>query len=206
VIPFGVHIPADVVPLSAEEPIRLCYIKAHAPKYGPEILVDATALLLERGCKVELSLAGDGPLTDQLQKQVAARKITQQVEFVGFIPQDKMLGFLRQHHIMVMPSVLDSESFGVAVLEAAAAGRPTVASRVGGVPEVVKDGKTGLLVQHGSARVLADAIERLVRNRQLRESMGQAAYEFVRDTYSWERSLDMMCDLYDRLIHEYQAK
>ena len=206
IIPFGVVVPDDVVPPPAEGPVRLCYIKAHAPKYGPEILVDATALLLERGCNVELSLAGSGPMTDQLQKQVAAHKITQQVELVGFIPQEKMLEFLRQHHIMVMPSVLDSESFGVAVLEAAAAARPTVASRVGGVPEVLKDGETGLLVQRGSARVLADAIERLVRNQQMRDKMGRAGYEFVKETYSWERSLDMMCELYERLIHEHQAK
>ena len=206
VIPFGVTVPSEIVPPSNNEKVRLCFIKALLPKYGPEILIDAMALLLERGCNVELSMAGSGEMTDHLQKQVAAHKITRQVDFVGFIAQEKMLNFLRQHDLMIMPSVLDSESFGVAVLEAGAAGRPSVASRIGGVPEVLRDGETGLLVKPGSARALADAIERLVNNAELREKMGRASYQFVKDHYTWDRSLDMMGDLYERLIHEHKTQ
>jgi glycosyltransferase involved in cell wall biosynthesis len=206
VIPFGVNVPATMEPPAEREKVRLCFIKALLPKYGPEVLIDAMAILVERGCNVELSMAGAGELIDQLQKQVAAHKITRQVDLVGFISQEKMPDFLRDHDIMVMPSVLDSESFGVAVLEAAAAGRPSVASRVGGVPEVIVDGETGLLVKPGSARALADAIEKLVYNAELRIKMGDAGFEFVKRHYTWDRSLDMMSELYERLIHEHQKQ
>ena len=102
---------------------------------------------------------------------------------------------------MVMPSVMESESFGVAVLEASACGRPVIASRVGGVPEVLRHGETGLLVPPGDTDALAKAIISLASDREKCRAMGEAGRELVRADYPWERSLDMLTELYNRSIN-----
>ena len=99
---------------------------------------------------------------------------------------------------MVMPSL--SESFGVAVLEAGACGRPAISTKVGGVPEVVKDGETGILVTPGDANALARAILSLAQDADKCRRMGLAGRALVEREYRWQRSLDLMSDLYDRLI------
>jgi glycosyltransferase involved in cell wall biosynthesis len=202
VIPFGVTVPDDIAPLPPP-PVRLCFIKQHRPKYGPDILLRALAEVKKSVPDITLSMAGDGEMTASLKRLATELQLTQNVSFVGFIPNERMYSFLRRHHIMVMPSLV--EGFGVASLEAAACGRPVIASNVGGVPEVVQDGRTGILVPPGDHRRLAEAIVKLSGDAQLCRQMGQAGHRFVKENYSWEKSLDMMCSLYDKLIHERAA-
>jgi glycosyltransferase involved in cell wall biosynthesis len=202
VIPFGVAVSAEIVPPPPTPPVKLCYIKAHRPKYGPDILLRALAQVKNVGPELSLSLAGEGELTPHLKRLTSELGLTEKVKFVGFIPNTSIYEFVQQHHIMVMPSVMDSESFGVAALEASACGRPVIASRVGGVPEVVLHRKTGILVPPKDPQKLAEAIINLAQDAKTREEMGQAGYRFVKENYSWEKSLDMMGELYERLIHE----
>lgn len=100
---------------------------------------------------------------------------------------------------MVMPS--REEAFGVAVLEAAACGRPTIASRVGGVPEVIRDNETGLLVPPGDEAALAQALLRLVRDPETCRRMGEAGRALVQKEYLWNDSLNRMSQLYENVIH-----
>jgi glycosyltransferase involved in cell wall biosynthesis len=202
VIPFGVAVPAEIVLPPSTPPVKLCFIKAHRPKYGPDILLLALAQVKNVGPELSLSLAGEGKLTDDLKQMTSDLGLTEKVKFVGFIPNASIYEFIQQHHIMVMPSVMDSESFGVAALEASACGRPVIASRVGGVPEVVLHRETGMLVPPKDPQKLAEAIINLAQDAKMREEMGQAGHRFVKDNYLWEKSLDMMCELYERLIYE----
>ena len=101
---------------------------------------------------------------------------------------------------MIMPSL--SESFGVAVLEAAACARPSIASRVGGVPEVLRDGETGLLVPPHDPAALAGAIVRLAGEPETCRRMGEAAHRFVCLRYRWEESLNQMTSLYEQIIND----
>jgi glycosyltransferase involved in cell wall biosynthesis len=98
--------------------------------------------------------------------------------------------------VSVSVSTLDSESFGVAVLEAAACEKPVVVSSVGGLPEVVEDGVTGLVVPPRDPVRTADAIEKLVLDDALRRRMGAAGRRRVADAYDWERSVDTMLSYY----------
>lgn len=199
VIPFGVEIPERIVS-PPPEPLRVCYIKGHRSKYGPHILLEAMVEVKKTIPDIALSMAGAGEITERLKKMVSAFGLEENVRFVGFVERQQMYVFLQQHHIMVMPSLI--EAFGVAALEASACGRPVIASNVGGVAEVVLDGTTGILVPSKNSHKLAEAIIRLARDAEAREKMGKAGYEFVKKHYSWERSLDMMSDLYERLIDE----
>jgi glycosyltransferase involved in cell wall biosynthesis len=197
VIPFGVSVPEPVSPLPPP-PVRLCFIKLHRPQYGPDILLRALANVRQTIPDIRLTLAGEGTMTPRLRTLCVELGLESNVDFVGFVPNDRIYSLLSEHHIMVMPSL--SESFGVAVLEAAACGRPSIASRVGGVPEVLRDGETGLLVSPGDPTALAEAILRLSGDLERCRQMGQAGRNLVVANFEWKVSLDQMHDLYERLI------
>jgi len=197
VIPFGVTLPDDVSPLPPP-PVKLCFIKAHRSKYGPDILLRAFARAGRQIPDLRLTVAGEGEMTSELKRLASQLGLDGSVDFCGFVPNDRIYSLLQRHHIMVMPSL--KEAFGVAVLEASACARPVIASRVGGVPEVLQDGRTGLLVPPGDEDALTEVIVRLAGDRDLCRKMGEAGRKFVAAEYQWERSLDMMTSLYERLI------
>ena len=200
VIPFGVVIPETLSPMPTG-PVRLCFIKAHRRKYGPDVLLKAFAKARNRIPELRLTMAGEGEMTSKLKTLSSQLGVAEAIKFVGFIPNDQIFALLQKHHIMVMPSVMDSESFGVAVLEASACGRSVIASRVGGVPEVLRHGETGLLVPPGDVGALTDAILSLASDREKCRTMGEAGRDLVRTNYLWERSLDLMAGLYERSIN-----
>jgi len=200
IVPFGVNVPDSVTP-EPPGPVRLCYIKHHKLKYGPIVLLKALAQCRDQVPDIRLTMAGSGKATPQLKKLTAELGLGDRVEFVGQLERDQIYPLLQKSHIMVMPSICE-EAFGVAVLEASACARPVIATRVGGVPEVVRDGETGLLVPPQDVAALADAVVRLASDARRRSDMGAAGYLFVRKNYTWDHSLDLMADLYERLIHD----
>ncbi len=206
VIPFGVKIPAEVTCAPPTPPVRLCYIKNLKPKYGADVLLKALALVRKEFPEIRLSIAGEGEMKPQLIWEAANLGLDDIVEFVGFVPNEEIAAFLQAHHMMVMPSVMDSESFGVAAVEASAAGRAVIASRVGGVPEVVRDQETGILVPPGDVGALAKAILTLAKDAGARERMGNQGRIYACENYDWERSLDSMAELYQRLIHDHKKR
>ena len=198
VIPFGVELPEQVAPMP-DPPVRLCFIKLHRHVYGPDILLRALAAVRREVPDIKLTMAGAGEMTPQLERMVQKLDLEPNVKFVGLIPHERIYSLLQEHHIMVMPS--REEAFGVAVLEAAACGRPTIASRVGGVPEVIRDNETGLLVPPGDEAALAQALLRLVRDPETCRRMGEAGRALVQKEYLWNDSLNRMSQLYENVIH-----
>ncbi|MEW5795595.1 MAG: glycosyltransferase family 4 protein [Candidatus Zixiibacteriota bacterium] len=199
VIPFGVNVPDTPAPLPPL-PLKLCFIKAHRPKYGPDILLRALARVRGAIPDVRMTLAGEGEMTPALRTLTAELGLEAHVDFVGLVPNKRIYSLLEAHHVMIMPSVMESESFGVAVLEAAACGRTSIASNIGGVPEVIRDGETGLLVPPGDPEALAEAIVRLGCDRDRIEKMGIAAHLHVGRNYRWEDCVDQMTALYESVI------
>jgi L-malate glycosyltransferase len=202
-VPFGVTVLEQLAAPPATLPIKLCYIKSHRPIYGPHILIQAMVQVRREIPDIKLSVAGVGEHTKEFLRLVMSLGLQNTVQFVGYIPNSEIYKFLVGHHIMVMPSL--QESFGVAALEAGACGRPVIATRVGGIPEIVLNNRTGLLVPPNDVDALAEAIITLARDEEQRRSMGRAAYEFVRDNYSWEKSVDQMCGIYERVLNEKSA-
>ena len=149
---------------------------------GHRYLLEAAALLKADGLKLRYKIAGDGPLRAQLEEEAARLGLGDDMQFLGFISDTAE--FLASVDLLAMPSLY--EGLGVAALEAMAAGKALVASRVGGLAESVLDGVTGFLVPPRDPAALAAAIAKLARSRSLAETMGTQGRERVRQNFSLE--------------------
>ena len=160
-------------------PLRiLCTGTLHEVK-GQRHLIEACRLLERRGVDFRCQLIGGGPDRRRLAAQAEAAGISARIEFLGECTRDVVAERLREADVCVVPSVPARdgrrEGIPVALLEAAATGKPVVASALSGIPEALEDGAEGVLVQPGDPRSLADAIEGLARDAALRQRLGAAA-------------------------------
>ena len=153
---------------SGNEIVTLGCLAVLEERKGIEFLLQAAARLQSQGARLNWLIGGDGSQRDALESKARALGLDDRVKFLGYVakPED----FLSRIDIFVMPSLF--EGLGVAALEAMAAGKPVVATRVGGLAESVLDGQTGILVAPRDGRALADAIARLTGDPSMAQRMG----------------------------------
>jgi len=168
---------------NGQAPVVLCIGTLHEVK-GQRHLIEACRRLAARGIPFACRLAGDGPDRERLARQVERAGLLDRVSFLGALTHDEVRDALRQADVVAVPSVPTRdgrrEGIPVALMEAMACGVPVVGSRLSGIPEVVEDAETGLLVEPGDPAALADALERLLRDRELARrlaSSGRATIE-----------------------------
>lgn len=132
---------------------------------------------------IKLLILGDGPLASVLKYQASELKVSDRIQFLGHISHDHMPPYLQISDIFVRPSL--SEGLGNSFLEAMAAGLPVIGTNVGGIPDFLKDGETGLFVEVNNPKNLAQKIEKLIKDRESKEYVVRQAQELVRDNYQW---------------------
>jgi glycosyltransferase involved in cell wall biosynthesis len=169
-----------------------------SPEKGLDVLLRAAARLREQAVDLHVLLVGDGPARNDLVRLAAELKLDDRVEFTGEVAHDEVPAMLQRMDIFAIPSTW--EGFGVAALEASAMELPVVGSRIHGLPDVVIEGETGLLVPPADPVSLADAIARLALDPQLRQRMGQAGRAFVQKEYRWQDNARLMEALYDQML------
>jgi len=135
-------------------------------------------------------------------KERLSSGLAKQVTFCQHIPHSSLVDHYRSADMLINPSF--SESFGMALVEAMSCRVPVVATRVGGMPEIVKEGETGLLVESGDASALAAAIIDLLENRERREAMGNAGRERVQALFSWDQIVSKLSALYETILEKPQ--
>ncbi len=203
VVPFGVDC-ERFRPVSGERerdvPV-IGYLKHYTAKYGPDVLLRACAILASRGVRFRLELHGT---EDPEPYRALARELhlQERARISGAVDHDRVPETMRGFDIYVMPSVFDSETFGVSALEAAACGVPVIASRVGGVPETVLDGETGVLVPPAQSQALAYALEGLLEDPARRRRMGDRGRAFVLRSFLWEDCVRRMEEVYLEVLEE----
>ncbi len=176
--------------------VVLGYTGRLSPEKGLVHLIDACGLLKRAGVPVRLLLVGEGPQREALQQRAASEGLEQEVVFAGFLPDIERV--LRAMDVFVLPSL--TEGTPLALLEAMAAGLPSVAAAVGGVPDVIEHGRNGLLVRPGSADEIVHAVTRLLRDRLLLERLSREARETITREYDvtvWTGRVERE---YDRLV------
>jgi glycosyltransferase involved in cell wall biosynthesis len=162
---------------------------------GFSVLIDAMKKVTECAKNVDLTIAGDGPEKKKLEKMTEKSGLRPFVKFVGKVPNENLSQLYMSSDIVVFPSIYP-EPFGRVALEAMFYGKPVVASRVGGIPEVIANGETGLLVPQGNPEELAEAVLTLVRDSEMRVSLGRNGKSVVRTKFSPERIVDQHLQVY----------
>ena len=165
-------------------------------KKGHAEILDAAPEVLRRFPDAHFVFAGDGPQTDNLKARIAAEGLTGKVHLLGL--RRDVTNVLASLDVFVLPT--HQEALGTAFIEAGAMGLPAVATRVDGVPEVVQDGTTGLLVPAQDGKALIEPICRLLADPIYRRGMGANASEFVRRKFAREVMAEGMERLYQRLL------
>ena len=199
IIPFGVD--TDLFGYFDKKPsdeIVIGIAKSLRPKYGIDILIRAFGNLKNKFGNIRLKIAGKGEFETEYKNLVKDLGIGGSVDFLGFVDHSKLPRLFSTLDIFVMPSI--DESFGVAALEASATGLPVVASRVGGVPEVIEDNVTGYLIERKNVAELTAALEKLIEDPRLRSVMGKAGRKFVEEKYRWNDNLQAMNNLYENIL------
>jgi glycosyltransferase involved in cell wall biosynthesis len=178
-IPMGLFQMQAPAPIHNDE-IRLLCIASYDTKKGIDTLLDACALLEKQSIPFQLRVYGEGPLRQALADQIARLGLSQHVKLGSPIPQEEVAKEVAACHIFVMPCRKDPKTGNIdgiptVFMEAMATGRPVISCPLAGIPELVKDGETGVLVEPDDPAALAQAITRLAADDSLRNQLGKRA-------------------------------
>ncbi len=183
------------MPTPHTAPLRVLFVggldRAHAFK-GVAVLLKAVS----RVPAAQLFIVGDGDLRSTYEEQTRALGIADRVTFLGAVSDADLPAVYRSANVLVLPSTVRSEAFGVVLLEAMASGVPVIASDLPGVRTVVVHEQTGLLSPLGDAAALAEHLTTMVRDPERVHQMGMAARRRVEERYTWDRIIDRWLEVY----------
>ncbi len=186
-------------PAPEKIPLIVC-VARHVKVKNLGLLLEACVRLRDGAAKFGCIMIGDGPLRGELEEMRQRLGLHHVVEFPGALQQADVLKGWQRASIAVLTS--ENEGMPVCLMEAAACGIPAVATAVGGVPELVEDGVTGLLVPAGDAAALADALRKLLDDSLLAARMGAAARRRAEAHFSVSRQVDRLLALWAELLAE----
>jgi len=191
--------------LSLDHKFMLLFVGAltkwHGYK-GLDILLEALKLVVKSHPNLLLLVVGDGELKQFYFSLSQRLGVASNVIFVGDVPDDLLPHYYAASDVLVLPSRDMSEGFGLTLLEANASGRPVIASNVGGIPSVVKNGYNGLLVQPNDPVALANAITRLEKNRREARTMGCNGRRFA-EMHDWSNTASQTERIYAEVHSSY---
>ncbi len=177
-------------------------VAALVPHKGQKHLIEAAALVVQKVPDARFIIAGEGELRSALERQVKEHHLEKHVVLAGFRPD--VLSVHKAFDVFVMSSV--TEGLGTSLLDAMSCGKPVVATSAGGIPEVVKDGETGLLVPPRDEAAMARAIVALLGDAHSRQTMGMAGLARVRERFSVERMVHDTLRVYQRVAMHAHAE
>jgi colanic acid/amylovoran biosynthesis glycosyltransferase len=195
VIPCGVdpRLFRPAVQRERDGTLRIACVAGLRDYKGHRWLLEACAILLARHVPCRCVLVGDGPERHAVEAQIAASGLGEHVQLLGDQPQDRIRALIEESDVMALPSVVTAsgmmDGVPVALMEAMAAALPVVSTPVSGIPELVQDGWTGLLVPQKDARALAAALEWVFREPRMARRLGLAGREHVLREYNLLRNV-----------------
>jgi len=204
VTPFGIDIekfrPMSVDSIFQPSNFVIGTVKSLEKIYGIDILILAFSRLKNSfpDKKLKLLIVGEGSQRGVLESQVGTLGLRDDVVFQGAVSQNEVPKYMNMLDVFV--AVSRNESFGVSVLEASACEKPVIVSRVGGLPEVVEEGKSGLIVESENVEEVYKAMVILMNDENLRNEMGKAGRQRVLDLYNFEDNVEQMMNIYKRIL------
>lgn len=204
VIPYGIHMPppSEYVP-PPPSPRQILAIGRLIERKGHVYLVQALAELAKRRDDVRLTILGRGSERARLESLIDELGLADKVRLLDYVTDEELAELYRQCDLLVQPSITDSggdfEGLGMVLLEAMSYQKPVVATRVGGILDIVRHNETGLLVEERNPEALAEAIEAVLGDQTWARELGQAGFAYAREHFSWSRIVDQVMALYSRI-------
>ena len=164
---------------------------------GLRYLLEAFAKLEKEFQKIELWVAGGGPLLQNCKELAREFQIQEKVSFWGTVPHKKMLELMNEADIFVLPSW--NEAFGVVYLEAMSFKKPVIGTIGEGISEIIEDGKNGYLVSPRNSEEIIRKLRKLILNPQKRREIGEAGYETVKEL-TWEKNANRNLEIYEKVL------
>ena len=179
-------------------------------KKGFEFLIKSMTIVQKKFCNVSLTIAGDGPLKDSLQKLIQQEGLHSQVQLVGAVTNEDCKSLLRECTIAVLPCVValdgDRDVCPLSLQEAMAMEIPVISTHVGSVPELINDGANGILVPERNEEALASAIMKLIENPELRRKMGESGRGKILKEFNIQTQVDNLLLIWNSMVFSKHAR
>lgn len=207
VIPFGVDTeyfrPTDVY--NDENIIQILSVGYLIERKGFEYLIKAMVEVLKQHINARLTIIGTGPLENELRNLINELELNNEIEIIKNVSNEELLYMYNSSDLFVLPSIVDSqgntEGLGIVLLEAMACGLPVIGSEVGGIPDIIANGKTGLLIPQKNCYKLSEAIINIIENEKLRNNLISAGHERIKELFSWNVVAKNYLDIYYKSIY-----
>ncbi len=200
----GVEVPERPPERRTGEAVRVISVGRLVGFKAPLSLVAVARALRDRGCRLEWQHLGNGPLRRRMERAIVAQGLADCFRIRGEVPHAEVLAAMAAADLMIHAARVQPdgrrESFGVVLAEAAALGLPIVSARVGGIPEVVRDGETGLLVEEDDWEGLTDMAGQLIADPERRAALGRAAHRYARETFELSAQVEKLDAFYDEVL------
>ncbi len=180
-----------------DEPCVL-FVGSLIPRKGSTFLVEAAKKIVAQKSNTKFLIVGEGPLRKQLDNSLEDANLTRNFKFLGNLKDDKLPAVYNCADVFVLPSIQEGQ--GIVLLEAQACAKPVVAFNIGGVNEAVCNGETGLLVKLGNTDEFADAVLKLISEKNLQDKMGVAGRKFVLENFTWDICAQKMLNVYNEAL------
>ena len=196
---------SGLVPHPVNGKFKILFVGRHIERKGICYLIDSAKFL--PADKFEIRIVGVGDLTEKLKQQAAKYP---HVIFTGKLSPEDLANEYRTANVFVLPAIVDhkgdTEGLGVVLIEAMELGLPIVASNVGGIPDVVVDGESGILVPEKDPEALANAFKRIASDRSLLESLLAGARKRIADCFTWDGIIQRQVETYTRLVNKRKTR
>lgn len=206
VIPFGVDTKMfdNQTPKSQSKSIKIGLVKSLENIYGINYFIEAIRILKDLLVKanenidVKAEIFGDGSERDRLRRLIVEYDLSNEVKLMGSVAHNRVPSILSTFDIFCLTS--NEESFGVALVEAMAIGLPTVVTDTPGFTEIISKQNVGIVVKRKEPSKIAEALLKLVLNKEMRQKMGEEARKLVNEKYNWDKNVNKMIDVYNSYV------
>ena len=183
---------------------ELLFVGRFVEKKGLHVLLAAMPKIIDKCPDVHLTIAGAGPMEDQVKTEVLKSNLSEKVRFLGMLPQSELPALYRRAAIAVFPFIVassgDQEGLGLVVVEAMGCECPVIASALPAIRDTVAHEKTGMLVEPGNSKALADAVIAALQSPDIRAKMAVNARQYVLERFDWENVAGKYARLYFKHI------
>jgi glycosyltransferase involved in cell wall biosynthesis len=175
---------------------------------GVEYLIKSFSIISDKIKDIQLCIVGDGEERKRLEIYAERKKLKNRIHFLGYVPSYSLPSIYAESDLFVLPSITsdtrghkspEPEAFGIVLIEAMASGLPVIATKVGGLPYVVQDGKNGFLIDEKDYQELANKITILKNNKKIRKKMSENALSTVRRYYRWDEISEKYLNLFSKV-------